>query len=180
MNQKLLEFAIRQEPKFITTTHGGKQNLQHRNSLVLGISPEDIQRLSRYIREGLPSVLKQLQMAEFPVGNIEAQITAHGDGHYYKIHQDNGTPDLALRQLTYVYYFYREPKQFSGGELKIYDDQVEDDRSVKADSFHIIEPRNNSIVFFPSHYLHEVLPVSCSSPSFADSRFTLNGWVRRE
>jgi SM-20-related protein len=35
------------------------------------------------------------------------------------------------------------------------------------------------LVVFPSRYLHEVLPVSCPSQTFADSRFTINGWVRR-
>ncbi|MGB8690572.1 MAG: proline hydroxylase, partial [Microcoleus sp.] len=34
-------------------------------------------------------------------------------------------------------------------------------------------------VFFLSRYMHEVLPVSCPSKAFADSRFTINGWVRR-
>ena len=50
---------------------------------------------------------------------------------------------------------------------------------VAADSARLIEPRNNSIIFFLSRYMHEVLPVSCPSQSFADSRFTVNGWVRR-
>ncbi|MBE9012911.1 2OG-Fe(II) oxygenase, partial [Pseudanabaenaceae cyanobacterium LEGE 13415] len=47
------------------------------------------------------------------------------------------------------------------------------------ESYQEIQPINNSIIFFPSHFLHEVLPVSCPSRQFADSRFTLNGWIRR-
>ncbi|WP_333783600.1 hypothetical protein [Nostoc sp. 'Peltigera malacea cyanobiont' DB3992] len=27
--------------------------------------------------------------------------------------------------------------------------------------------------------MHEVLPVNCPSQAFGDSRFTINGWVRR-
>ncbi|HEY9301476.1 MAG TPA: 2OG-Fe(II) oxygenase, partial [Phormidium sp.] len=77
-------------------------------------------------------------------------------------------------------YFYREPKPFSGGELLIYDTQIFNSSYYKADSFQAIEPRNNSIVFFPSQCYHEVLPVTCVSQAFADSRFTINGWVRRE
>jgi len=37
----------------------------------------------------------------------------------------------------------------------------------------------NSIVFFPSNYLHEVLPTRCPSGEFADSRLTYNGWLHR-
>jgi Rps23 Pro-64 3,4-dihydroxylase Tpa1-like proline 4-hydroxylase len=27
--------------------------------------------------------------------------------------------------------------------------------------------------------MHEVLPIYCASRAFADSRFTINGWIRR-
>jgi Rps23 Pro-64 3,4-dihydroxylase Tpa1-like proline 4-hydroxylase len=77
-----------------------------------------------------------------------------------------------------VYYFYQEPKAFSGGELKIYDSKIEDNYYVPADSFHIIKPNNNKIVFFFSHYMHEVLAVKCPSGNFTDSRFT--GWIRSD
>jgi Rps23 Pro-64 3,4-dihydroxylase Tpa1-like proline 4-hydroxylase len=66
-----------------------------------------------------------------------------------------------------------------GGELVLYDARIENNHYVKAQSFKTIEPRNNSIVFFQSFYLHEVLPVSCPSKTFSDSRFTVNGWVRK-
>jgi Rps23 Pro-64 3,4-dihydroxylase Tpa1-like proline 4-hydroxylase len=64
--------------------------------------------------------------------------------------------------------------------LLIYDSKIENNFYVNADSYQAVEPRNNSIVFFLSRYLHEVLPVSCPSKAFADSRFTINGWVRRQ
>jgi Rps23 Pro-64 3,4-dihydroxylase Tpa1-like proline 4-hydroxylase len=42
-----------------------------------------------------------------------------------------------------------------------------------------IEPANDTLVFFPSWYPHEVLPVSCPSGRFEDSRFAINCWVHR-
>lgn len=36
------------------------------------------------------------------------------------------------------------------------------------------------IIFFLSRYMHEVLPVKCPSRNFADSRFTINGWIRSD
>ena len=40
-----------------------------------------------------------------------------------------------------------------------------------------ISPQQNDIVFFPCGCLHEVRPVACPTHAFADSRFTLNGWI---
>nr|WP_256386659.1 2OG-Fe(II) oxygenase [Hydrocoleum sp. CS-953] len=108
------------------------------------------------------------------------QLTAHNDGCFYTIHSDANTEMTATREMTYVYYFYQEPKSFSGGELVIYETKVEGNNLSKHNDFKVIEPRNNSIIFFPSRYLHEVLPVSCPTKAFENSRFTFNGWIRRE
>jgi hypothetical protein len=40
-----------------------------------------------------------------------------------------------------------------------------------------VEPEHNSAVFFPSHLNHEVLPVTCRSKAFEDSRFAINVWI---
>ncbi len=117
-------------------------------------------------------------MPSFPISQIETQLTAHSDGHYYQIHNDNGSSDTANRKLTYVYYYRQEANSFSGGELRLYDSKLENNYLVKADSFKDIEPRHNSIIFFPSYCMHEVLPIHCPSRKFVDSRFTINGWVR--
>ena len=148
--------------------------------MILHSFPEFSQLVVNRIQAILPDVFRKLNLSLFPIGEIEAQLTSHNDGNYYKIHNDNGSPDTATREFTYVYYFYQQPKAFSGGELLIYDSKIENNFYVKADSYKRVEPRNNSIVFFLSRYLHEVLPVSCPSKVFADSRFTINGWVRRQ
>ena len=106
-------------------------------------------------------------------------MTAHNDGDFFKVHRDSGDQETAARELTFVYYFHREPKGYTGGELLLFDPRLVDGGLVKADSFSVIEPRNNSMLFFPSRCDHEVLAVHCPSEKFADSRFTVNGWVRR-
>jgi Rps23 Pro-64 3,4-dihydroxylase Tpa1-like proline 4-hydroxylase len=53
------------------------------------------------------------------------------------------------------------------------------DRQINSGSFQSIPPRQNQIVFFPCSVLHEITPVKCSSGAFADSRFTLNGWLHK-
>ncbi|MEP0760961.1 2OG-Fe(II) oxygenase [Trichocoleus sp. DQ-A2] len=148
--------------------------------MVLYYFPEFSELVVNRIKAILPNVFRKLGIPSFKVSDIESQLTSHNDGNYFKIHNDNGSPETITRELTYVYYFYREPKPFSGGELLIYDSKVENNFYVQSDSFKTVEPKNNSIVFFLSRYLHEVLPVVCPSKAFADSRFTINGWVRRQ
>ena len=67
------------------------------------------------ILETLPEVLTKLKFRPFEISEIEVQLTAHNDGCYYKIHNDAGSEKTASREITYVYYFYQEPKAFSGG-----------------------------------------------------------------
>jgi SM-20-related protein len=177
-HQALLEYVQQRQADFVpTTTFTGAQN--YRESVVLYNFPDYTALITARIQERLPELFQKFKLAPFPVSQIEAQITAHNDGQFYKVHNDNGSQDTATRELTYVYYFHREPKAFSGGELLIYDSVIRNNQYVQAKTFHTVEPRNNSIVFFLSRYLHEVLPIRCPSQQFADSRFTINGWIRR-
>jgi Rps23 Pro-64 3,4-dihydroxylase Tpa1-like proline 4-hydroxylase len=113
------------------------------------------------------------------MGELEAQLTAHTDGAYFKLHNDSGSPDTASRKLTFVYYFHAEPKRWSGGEFQMYDSRIENGCYACDGASDRIEPENNSVLFFESHCHHEVLPVSVASRRFADGRFAVNGWVRR-
>lgn len=176
--QRLLEYVTRHESNFLPTSTSAN-DADYRRSLVLHSFPEFSQLITEKLQIILPAIFSQLEISPFNFSAIEAQLTAHNDGNYYKIHNDNGSSDTANREFTFVYYFYREPKPFSGGQLKIYDSKIENNFYVAAESFKTVEPRNNSIVFFPSRYLHEVLHVSCLSKAFANSRFTINGWIRR-
>lgn len=175
---RLLDYVLKNESEFVPTSTS-TNDLDYRRSMIIYSFPEFSQLITKRIKAILPDVFRKVNLEPFPISEIETQLTSHNDGNYYKIHNDNGSTDTATREFTYVYYFYREPKAFSGGELLIYDSKIENNFYLNADTFHTVEPRNNSIVFFLSRYLHEVLPVSCPSQSFADSRFTINGWVRR-
>jgi Rps23 Pro-64 3,4-dihydroxylase Tpa1-like proline 4-hydroxylase len=177
-NQRLLDFVAQQQSDFVSTSTS-VGDLDYRKSVVLHSFPEFSNLITQRIRETFPDILSKLNLPDFAIQQIESQLTAHNDGHYYNIHNDNGSPDSETRELTYVYYFHNQPKAFSGGELKIYDTRIKNNYYVDAETFHIIEPRNNSIVFFLSRYMHEVLPIYCASRAFADSRFTINGWIRR-
>ncbi|MEG4148360.1 2OG-Fe(II) oxygenase [Microcoleus sp. Pol12B5] len=175
---KLIKYVLVKESEFVSTSTSTNAE-DYRRSMVLHSFPEFSELMVNRIKAILPDVLKNLNIPSFPLGEIEAQLTMHNDNNFYKLHNDSGSPDTASRFFTYVYYFYREPKAFSGGELQIYDSKIENNFYVADETFRTVEPRNNSIVFFLSRYMHEVLRVSCPSKAFADSRFTINGWVRK-
>jgi SM-20-related protein len=175
--QDLLNFVLQKQSSFVPSSNSAN-DLDYRRSLVLHSFPKFSALMIKRIKEAFQDVCKALKI-NFAISDVEAQLTAHNDGNYYKVHNDSGSPDTSTRELTFVYYFYREPKAFLGGELVIYDSKIENNYYIKADSFQTVEPLNNSIVFFPSHYMHEVLPIQCPSQAFADSRFTINGWIRR-
>lgn len=177
-HQSLLQTAIQTESAFVPT-QTTTDTPDYRQSMILPNLDGLADRIMERIEDVLPAVLSQLHLPAFQASEIETQLTSHNDGNFYKLHNDNGSPDTATRELTYVYYFYKEPKPFSGGELRVYDSKIENNFYVQADSFQTVDPRNNSIVFFLSRYMHEVLPVHCPSQQFADSRFTINGWIRR-
>ena len=176
-HQHLLDWTVQQERQFQPSTTS-TQAVDYRKSLVLYTLPEIGELFSQKIHAALPLVLDQLAIAPFQPTQIETQLTAHNDGHYYRVHNDSDSADTCTRVLTYVYYFHHQPKAFTGGDLRVYDSHIQQNTYVQAESFHTVEPLDNSIVFFPSHVMHEVLTIHCPSRAFLDSRFTINGWIR--
>lgn len=167
----------RQADFVVSSTSTGAAD--YRKSSVLSEFEPFGELLRRRVRQLLPQVFKMLEMESFEPSTIEAQLTSHNDGNFYKVHNDNGSQETANRVLTFVYYFNRSPKAYTGGSLRIYDRKIVNGYHTAADTFKTIEPIDNSMVLFLSREMHEVLPVSCPSRSFMDGRFTINGWVQK-
>jgi SM-20-related protein len=182
---ELMRFTLEHESDFSASevispsADGGVVNYEHRRSRVLMDLAQHQDVMLERIKAVLPQVLDRLGMEEFSIAGVEAQVTASNDGDFFHFHSDNGSDRVASRHLTFVYFFHREPRQFEGGELWIHDAHLEDGNYVSEGSYQTIVPQQNQIVFFPCELLHEITPVDCSSQLFADSRFTLNGWLRR-
>jgi Rps23 Pro-64 3,4-dihydroxylase Tpa1-like proline 4-hydroxylase len=122
------------------------------------------------------SIFERLRFEPFPVRRVEIQLTRTGDGEYFKVHNDNTHNKLSSRRVSFVYYFHREPKRFSGGALRIFASQTDGRRWRETAEFVEIEPTQNRLVVFPSFLMHEVRPASAPSGRFEDGRFTVNGW----
>jgi Rps23 Pro-64 3,4-dihydroxylase Tpa1-like proline 4-hydroxylase len=183
--EQLTRFTMEHEADFQNSevyspsVQKGVINDDFRRSRVLMELGEQQEVILERIKSVLPQVLEKLGMEEFAIADVEAQITASNDGDFFHCHDDNGSDGVASRHLTFVYFFHREPRQFEGGELRIHDAHLQDARYVSDGSYQTIVPQQNQIVFFPCELLHEITPVKCGSQLFADSRFTLNGWLRR-
>ena len=178
--QQVLEIAFSKQSEFVESkTVTNIADYRQSSILYATLFPDFYYLVKKKILNLLPLVLQHLNYPPFTVSRVEMQMTAHNDGCFYKVHTDAGSEKTKDRQLTYVYYFYQEPKQFSGGELKIYDTELRNNNFYQKERSQTVEPRNNTLIFFNSRCKHEVLPITCPSRNFQHSRFTLNGWLRR-
>ena len=179
-----MRFALAHESQFSAsevvapTSERGVIDYEHRRSRVLTDLEHYQELLVRRIKMVLPQVMHKLGMEEFTIAGVEAQITASNDRDFFRFHSDNASDRVASRHLTFVYFFHREPRQFEGGELRIHDARLEEGQYVSQGSHQTIVPQQNQIVFFPCELMHEITALKCPSQRFADSRFTMNGWLR--
>lgn len=176
----LLDWAIGHESRFVPTVidyQGQKrQDATFRVSRgTRGFGPLE-GRLRQHILAAAPAWIAEFGVVPSKVERVELEFVAHNDGAFFKRHIDTETgsnwAEGGMRVLSGVYYVHRRPKAFSSGRLRLFSF---DDRD---NSFIDVEPEHNTLVLFPSWAAHEVLPVSCPSREFADSRFAINVWLR--
>jgi Rps23 Pro-64 3,4-dihydroxylase Tpa1-like proline 4-hydroxylase len=182
--EALREYAMQRELQFVASEvvggdQEGRQDDDFRRSRVLYDVANAYPLVSERVMQYLPYVVDRLELVPFDVREIELQITASNDGEWFKPHRDSGHGPVATRELTFVYYCHREPRGFSGGELRVFRMFEDGDDPAARGRAQTITPQQNSVVFFPSNVLHEVMPVSCPSRRFSDSRLTYNGWLHR-
>ena len=172
----LLARVLASEAQFQpSATHDARADYRH--SLVLNPPPDLVEPVVRRVRSVTPDVLPELRVQPITVGVVEAQVTASIDGSFFGVHTDADRQKVPKRYLTYVYYFNRQPKAFSGGELRVYDDVLRNGKLARSETFQVIEPLHNRLVLFWARTMHEVMPVRMPSGAFGDARFTVNGWV---
>jgi hypothetical protein len=181
--QKLMDYVLSNEKAFTPGTvieHAHEApvvNERMRRAKTLNDLGEFDKVLKDHIRQALPPALAHMKSPSFPVGEIELQVAVSSDGDYFRMHRDSG--EDSTREITFVYFFYREPRRFYGGELRIFDNVEVDGKSVPTDRSQLLSPRQDVAVFFPSRNEHEVLAVRVPSQAFGDGRFTVTGWVHR-
>ena len=117
------------------------------------------------LREALPEVSMLLRIDGLDRRRMGLSMVAHPDGGFGTRHRDSPS-------LSGICYFHHDPRPFSGGDLLLYDTEVETGRC-GASEFSRVEPAAGSIVFYPGHYVHEVTPVACGPGGFAAARLSV-------
>ena len=135
-------------------------------------------RIVPKIRSVLPDVLARLGMAGLDRYQLEVAMRVYLTGGFFQAHRDSAYEAFRSRKLSFVYFFHRRPRRFSGGDLLLYDTDV-DAGACDSAAFSRITPLRNGIVFFPSACWHQATPVQCGTDDFEDGRWVLNGHVRR-
>ncbi len=161
----------------------GTTDDRFRRATVADVAPEVFDIFEDKLTALLPHLRREIGIDRFAAGRIERQITAYRDGDFFRPHTDVGDPyaESAARRLSYVYYFNDAKRGYEGGELVLFDEETTDDGAIeRAESFVVIEPVDNSIVFFPSTALHEVRPVTVTGEpgALGNTRYTVTGWFR--
>ncbi|WP_066558979.1 2OG-Fe(II) oxygenase [Croceicoccus bisphenolivorans] len=183
LHGELLEYALSQEDRFRPASTAGVDDgvaeegyrcaLVHRD----GLGPIK-DRFRACVAAVLPEISATLGTPPPERPLFEMELVAHRDGAFYKRHIDTHTQGTASRRegvriLSLVYYFHRQPRHFTGGELAIFA------FGPNPDPVRLVEARDNRLTCFSSIAVHEVMPVSVAGNAFADARFAVNCWINR-
>jgi Rps23 Pro-64 3,4-dihydroxylase Tpa1-like proline 4-hydroxylase len=168
---RLLSYAQLNEHDFVDSKIASGLDPTRRISKTAGLGSFKSE-INEKIRQLVPAMFESLRIAPFEP-TFELELVAHGDTAFFARHID--TLKHHHRILSAVYYFYRLPKSFSGGVLRLHSLAA----SGRQGTFIDISPDYDTLVFFPSIFPHEVLPISVASGEFLDSRFAINCWMYR-
>ena len=183
----LLDYSLSSRDRFKPSQLAGKiVDPSRRRSEQLGDLGPHRQLFENKLHAMADDLFRSTGTRPFDIDHVELEIVAHNDGAHFNAHSDipigpgrerlggdsSGRHD---RLLSGVFYYYREPKAFSGGQLRLFrfgggegpDDYVD------------LEPEQNSLVIFPSWAVHEVRMIHCPSGRFEDSRFAVDAWLCR-
>ena len=123
------------------------------------------------LRGAFAQALPRLQMRQPRDYRLETGLSVYrGGGRFFSKHSDGGQRGDRVRTLCFCYYFHRQPRAFSGGDLLLYDGDG-------TQGFTRIEPQHNSLVFFPAACIHQVAPFERDVADFGDARFAVHGWL---
>ena len=132
--------------------------------------------LTRRFRTLLPSIQRRLRlMAPLRVGQVDLVAFPHGS--FGGAHCDDGPRPHSHLNLNGVYFFHRQPPAFNGGDLLLYDTDIETGHYDRF-TFSRIKPASNSLVVLPTSCYHEVTQVASRSSTLADARLSATVLLR--
>jgi len=168
------------EPATVSVYHGearvAKVNVESRDCLRLADICPFRPLMKQAIGQILPTAMAALGILGQTAKLREFECCAYGDRSFFLPHIDTSRTG-PRRVISCVYYFFREPARFTGGELRLYAwRRLTATEAAPPETIDII-PECDSLVLFPSALRHEVRPVACPSGEWRDFRFTINCWA---
>jgi len=151
---------------------------EKRQTLVLYDENKFQQYFLDFLTNNFERICGELDMPAFNISKIEIKHTNHLDGGFFHVHSDN--PDKFEkpgRAISWLYYFHQSPKMFQGGDLLVFDTNLETNFYDEG-SFTKIVPMHNRLVAFPSWYYHTVTPVKLANNNFSDGRMAVAGHIK--
>ncbi len=179
----LLEYALQNQGHFCnanTNSVDPTYDSDKRKTLVFRQFTKDRNRFEAFAKENYETLCDGLGLPAFEISKIELKITNHVDGSFFKTHCDNnGAFEQAGRAITWLFYFGKHPSRFVGGELYIFDSDIQNQLYL-SHSFTKIASKPNRIVAFPSHFWHAVAPLKLPSNLFVDGRFAVSSHISKK
>jgi len=194
LHRALLDWVAARQDDFAAATvtkgkagQGTRLDPAVRVALKLGELGPLREDLSERFLAALPMIMAAVGSRGPEPRSLELELTAYGHGAHFRPHLDipigEGRNPLGARKgedrvISAVYYFHNQPKRFSGGLLRLYRFGVDPSAANGGDSV-AIEPKDNSLLVFPSWAQHQVERVHCPDGAFKDFRFAVNCWFCR-
>ena len=174
----MLDFFLSHETEFSPARVGDNQ-LDTTNRVAVFRWTDDFPHLTevKAVLDGVfPDVCEALEIPIFSA-SYDLQFQAHLDGGFHRPHPDHDVENV--RKLAFIYYFHTQPKGFDGGQLRIYAHAANGNAWYDPMRFHTIPPTDNSVIFFPVEYYHEVLQVTShkNRTGFDGARLSFGGWI---
>jgi hypothetical protein len=116
--------------------------------------------------DAVAEVAPRCGMAQFHPTGADMRVWSRTNGFLEPAH----AATVDERALGFVLFVHREPRRFEGGALHL---------RTPAEEL-IVEPSQNSIVFFRRAIAIQIGAVSPVSDALIDSRLTLEGWIHAE
>lgn len=180
LHDRMLRYAVERAPEFTRATiYDDAVEIRDPARRVSEKHPQGLGPFKaafvQQVRARLDAIFAGAGMTPRSVTRYETELVMHGDGGHFRRHVDTLTARAddgaasAVRAVSCVYYFFRQPKGFAGGALRLF--------GFGSDESVAIEPEDNALLVFPSFASHEVGPVSCATGAFADFRYSVNCWL---
>lgn len=126
-----------------------------------------------WLEENYDDLCSFFKMSKAALKFAATEITIYTDGGFGLAHKDS-----SANSLSFLYYFYRQPKRFTGGDLYIYDGDLT--KNASNQTYTKATVYSDMLLVFPSHYYHEITPVHCPGHELMDGRMAFVGHIRKQ